>query len=97
MSKENNTDKKNENSGNGNDHETVTIHIGKKEEKSPNPTTGQALYTLGNVDAELLDLFREIPGKGDDVLISNDLTSIQLKNGDHFYTAQKTLNPGNNG
>ena len=73
--------------------EEVTIIIDKKELKSPNPTTGAALYKLGNVAAGY-DLWKEVPGKGDDELIPNNETPIPLKNGEHFYTAQSSLNPG---
>ncbi len=72
----------------------VTIHIDKKTYKSQNPTTGTALYTLGTIQAGY-DLFEEIPGRGDDKLIPNDATKIELKNGLHFYTAKQSLNPGN--
>ena len=74
-------------------HEQVSIIIDKKEYKSPNPTTGNALYVLGGVNANH-DLFQEVPGRGDDKLIANSPAPIELKNGEHFYTAQKTLNPG---
>ena len=74
-------------------HNEVHIIIDKKEKASPNPTTGAALYTLGAVPAGY-ELFREVRGKGDDEPIANDGTSVTLKNGDHFYSAQKTLNPG---
>lgn len=77
-----------------NPHEEVTIHIDKAEKKSPNPTTGAALYLLGTVDASQYDLFLEVHGHGDDEFIPNDNTEITLKNGDHFYTVQKNLNPG---
>jgi len=46
-----------ENNGNGksgNNHDTVVIHIGKEKKTSPNPTTGQDLYTLGGVDCSTL-------------------------------------------
>jgi hypothetical protein len=74
-------------------HDTVRIHIEKKQVESPNPTNGSALYTLGSVPVGY-DLFREVHGKGDDEFIANDGTSIALKNGDHFYFAQSMLNPG---
>jgi hypothetical protein len=77
----------------GGGHDEVTIIIDKKERKSPNPTTGAALYTLGAVAAGY-DLWREVHGNGDDELISNDAKPVQLKNGDQFYTAQSSLNPG---
>lgn len=73
--------------------ETVTIHIDKNKYTSPDPTTGAALYTLGKIPANY-DLFEEIHGPGDDKLIPNDNTSIDLKNGLHFYSIKQTLNPG---
>ena len=77
-----------------NSHEEVTIHIDKGTYKSPNPTTGAALYKLGSVDVSQYDLFLEVHGHGDDKPIPNDNSEITLKNGDHFYTVQKNLNPG---
>jgi hypothetical protein len=75
-------------------HETVSIHINKQQYHSPNPTTGSALYELGNVDPQQWDLVLEVPGKGDDIFISNNATPLEVKNGSHFYTSQKDLNPG---
>ena len=77
-------------------HETASIHIDKKQYHSPNPTTGAALYVLGNVAAGY-ELLREVPGPGDDIPIPNDATPIQLENGWHFFSAKKELNPGNGG
>jgi hypothetical protein len=77
------------------ENKDVTIIIDKKETKSPNPTTGEALYKLGEIAAGY-DLWEEVHGKGDDVLIPNDGAPITLKNGEHFYTAQSNLNPGGN-
>ena len=74
-------------------HETVSIIIDKKHQVSPNPTTGHALYVLGGVQAGF-DLFLEVQGKGDDRLIPNDESVIDLKNGEHFYSTQQVLNPG---
>jgi hypothetical protein len=71
----------------------VPISIDKEHPKSPSPTTGSALYLLGKVAAGY-DLWRETKGKGDDELIPNDSTTVTLSAGDHFYTAQSTLNPG---
>jgi len=77
----------------GTGHDTVSIHIDGHEEKSPNPTTGAALYVLGGVKAGY-ELFREVPGKGDDELIKNNKNVVELKNGQHFYSAEQSLNPG---
>ena len=71
----------------------VNITIDKEHVKSPSPTTGSALYVLGNVKAGY-DLFRETRGHGDDELIRNDATEYTLHDGDKFYSAQQHLNPG---
>jgi len=72
----------------------VSIIIDGKEKKSPNPTTGSALYVLGQIDPNKYDLFRETHGHGDDELIQNNNTPLELHDGDHFFSAQKKLNPG---
>ncbi len=74
-------------------HDEVNITIDKKHKKSINPTTGGALYQLGEI-AEDRDLFLEIHGPGDDQFIPRDNSEINLHDGDHFYSAQKSLNPG---
>lgn len=74
-------------------HEQVTIHIDKKMHKSPEQTTGAALYILGGIQSGYI-LFKEVHGQGDDVLVKNDITGILLANGDHFYSAKEELNPG---
>lgn len=74
-------------------NEEVPISIDKQPKKSPNPTTGQALYTLGAVTTGY-DLFRETRGQGDDEFIANNGTNVQVSPGDHFYSAQRSLNPG---
>jgi hypothetical protein len=75
-------------------HGTVSIHIDKKELKSPTPTTGKALYDLGGVDSTKYDLFRETRGKGEDEKIAYDGTPVALHEGDHFFSVPKKLNPG---
>ena len=74
--------------------ENATIHIDKEKYESPDPTTGAGLYALGNIDSSQYDLFLKVPGKGDDELIENTDKNVDIKNGDHFYSAQKNLNPG---
>ena len=62
---------KNDNNGQGkNEDKEASIHIDKQHLKSSNPTTGSALYQLGNVDPATFDLFKEDHGKGDDELIA---------------------------
>lgn len=75
-------------------HHRVEIFIDKKRYESPNPTTGAALYKLGGVDPNAYDLYREVHGKGDDEPIPDSNKEIHLKNGEHFFTVQKKLNPG---
>ena len=71
----------------------VNIIIDNKHKRSPNPTTGAALYLLGEVK-QGYDLFRETHGHGDDELIRNDGTQYVLHDVDKVYSAQQTLNPG---
>ena len=71
----------------------VHITIDRNKFESPNPTTGQALYLLGSVQSGY-DLFREAHGHGDDELIPNNSAQVALHDGDKFYSAQSTLNPG---
>lgn len=77
-------------------HDIVPITIDKTPRKSPNPTSGAALYALGEVKPNY-DLWRETRGQGDDEFIANDGTSYTLNPGDRFFSAQQTLNPGING
>jgi hypothetical protein len=74
-------------------NDEVEIQIDNKHYRSPNPTTGSALYLLGHVQPGY-DLFQEVPGPGDDLLIPNSTTEIRLKDGVHFYSAKQSLNPG---
>ena len=77
-----------------NPHSEVNITIDNNHKRSPSPTTGgAALYVLGEVKSGY-DLFRETHGHGDDELIRNDSTQYELHDGDKFYSAQQTLNPG---
>ncbi len=76
------------------EHDEVSIIIDKQQKQSPNPTSGAALYVLAGIDSAKYDLFRETRGQGDDESVPNNGTEIILKPGDHFYSAQKSLNPG---
>lgn len=63
----------------------VQIHINLKPYQSPNPTTGVALYALGNIHSGK-ELFREVHGNSEDVAILNDEQEIHLKMDEHFYS-----------
>lgn len=64
----------------------VRIHIDRQAYESPNPTTGAALYALGNV-AKHRELFREVSGDHEDELVLRDETELRLlKDDEHFYS-----------
>lgn len=63
----------------------VRIHIDRKPYQSETPTTGHSLYELGSIGPHK-ELFREVSGDGEDELVSNDHTKLQLKEDEHFYS-----------
>jgi hypothetical protein len=76
------------------EHKQVDLYIDRVAHKSPEQTDGAALYILGSIDPSTHDLWHEAKGKEDDDLIENNKTSIHLTEWEHFYSAQKNLNPG---
>jgi uncharacterized cupredoxin-like copper-binding protein len=71
----------------------VRIHIDRKPYMSPRITTRAALYILAHI-ATGYELFREVKGDHEDEPAPNDQAEIHLKEDEHFYSAQVTLNPG---
>lgn len=67
----------------------VRIHIDRVAFKSPNPTTGEALYELGHV-AKHRELFREVGGDHEDEFVPRDDLGVRLKEDEHFYS-QKAI------
>jgi hypothetical protein len=63
----------------------VRIHIDQHKHESPNPTTGAALYTLGNVAAGL-ELYREVSGDREDKPIENGPETVHLTEDEHFHS-----------
>jgi hypothetical protein len=63
----------------------VRIHIDDRRYESPNPTTGTALYALGEVAAGL-ELYREVQGNREDTPIDNGPETVHLKEDDHFHS-----------
>ena len=61
------------------------IHINEKRYESPNPTTGEALYKLGNV-APGLELYREVTGDREDLPIENGPETAHLREDEHFHS-----------
>lgn len=66
----------------------VRIHIDQKPYESPNPTTGGALYALGEVPMDY-DLYREVRGDEEDKPIQNSSGTVHLKEDEHFHSAQR--------
>jgi hypothetical protein len=71
------------------------IHIEQKEYKiSEGSLTGTQIRELAKPPiGSDRDLFLEVPGPGDDRKIK-DSESVAMKNGLHFYSAPKDINPG---
>jgi hypothetical protein len=63
----------------------VRIFIDQTRHESPNPTTGTALYVLGQVPAGL-ELYREVCGDKEDPPIENGPETIHLKEDEHFHS-----------
>ena len=68
----------------------VRIHIDQKQHESPNPTTGSALYALGQVQAGL-ELFREVQGDKEDPGVFNDSEEVHLRQDEHFHSGQPVV------
>ena len=75
-------------------HKEFVIHVDRKEYKVPGPTiTGAQIRQLPKPPiGPDFDLYEEQPG-GEDRLIE-DATVVELKNGLHFFSVPKTINPG---
>lgn len=63
--------------------QVVRIHIEHQLYESPSPTTGSALYEIASVPLDLR-LFKVERGLGEDFIVPNDTTSIELMNGEYF-------------
>ncbi|MBX5167029.1 hypothetical protein HJB87_26860 [Rhizobium sp. NZLR4b] len=61
------------------------IHIDREKYSSPTPTTGEALYKLGDIGPHK-ELYREVPGDGEDQLVPRDNARLDLKQDEHFYS-----------
>jgi hypothetical protein len=68
----------------------VRIHIDRKSHQSPNPTSGSALYALGNV-APHRELFREVGDDGEDEPVPRDGGEILLREDEHFYSEKEII------
>jgi len=71
----------------------IPIVIDTRPYKAPRtPMTGAELKTLAGVAADY-DLWFETPGPADDQKLS-DGAPFAIRQGNHFYSAQRTINPG---
>jgi len=66
------------------EHE-VKIFIDQQAYRSSSPTTGAALYVLGNVQPGM-ELFREVTGDREDPEVENGPEIIHLKEDEHFHS-----------
>lgn len=64
----------------------VRIQINRQPYESPNPTTGHALYKLGDIGGAHNELFREDEGADKDILVPDDNSEILLVPEEHFYS-----------
>lgn len=73
----------------------IIIHIDHKQYTAPKtPMNGLELRALAEPDIGTdRDLYQVVPGPADDDLV-DDTEEVALKNGMHFYSAPKTINPG---
>lgn len=65
----------------------VRIHINRKAFESPDPTTGEALYMLGEIPAHER-LYREVGGYKEDKAVPRDASHLHLKEDEHFYSQE---------
>ena len=66
---------------------SVRIHINREVYKSPDPTTGEALYSLADIPKHE-KLYREVEGDEEDERVPRDETTIHLTGDEHFYSQE---------
>ena len=73
----------------------IPIQIDHRPYKATKPAMTLAeLRELADPDVSAdYDLFREVPGAGDDVKLT-DTGAVELKPGMHFYSVLRQINPG---
>lgn len=67
----------------------IEIHIDREPYRSPNPTTGAALYALADIPHHA-DLFREAAGDQEDQLVPRNESPVVLTANEHFYSQRVT-------
>lgn len=66
----------------------VRIHIDQEQYQSPEPTTGEALYKLGNIPGDR-ELYREVAGDREDEPILKRVENLYLQEDEHFHSGAK--------
>jgi len=66
----------------------VRIHIDQESYQSPAPTTGEALYRLGNIQGDR-ELYREVAGDREDEPILKGGEILHLQEDEHFHSGAK--------
>ena len=81
------------NASDDNHPDRIPVVIDGRPYKAPKtPMTGAELKTLGGVAADY-DLWFETPGPADDQKLG-DAVPFPVRQGNHFYSAQRAINPG---
>jgi hypothetical protein len=71
----------------------IPFQIDKDHFKETAPIRGSRLYELGKV-GDGYDLWQEGREKDDDTIVPRGNTTVEVRPGDKFYSAQSSLNPG---
>ena len=66
-------------------HGHIEIFIDQTRHESPNPTTGEALYRLGEIPTGL-ELYREVRGDREDQPVPSESEPIHLTEFEHFHS-----------
>lgn len=66
----------------------VRVHIDQQSHESPNPTTGEALYRLGQVPAGR-SLYLEVDGDQEDTMVEDGPDAVLLREDAHFHSAPR--------
>ena len=80
----------------GQQHHSIPFKIDKTEHKidsAQNPVTGQFLRSLPPAVGDDYDLWLRARGSEDDRIIQPH-DPVEIRPGDHFYTAKKDIAPG---
>ncbi len=72
----------------GGQSHSVRVHINREAFEVENPTTGAKLYEVGTI-GQHQELFREVDGDQEDVLVPRDEARLHLVEDEHFYSQKE--------